>query len=69
MDRATGAKFMLGLTKTLKETIKWEDGKEYPQCWVEMLSELHPAYTGKQKATQADGRVDRANKKYGADKK
>ena len=28
----------------------------------------HPFYTGQQKATQARGRVDKFNKKYGMDK-
>ena len=27
--------------------------------------DYHPFYTGRQKFTQADGRVDRFNKKYG----
>ena len=69
MDSATGFKFISGSTKTSKETIKWEDGKEYPLVRVEISSDSHPFYTGKQKFTQADGRVDRFNKKYGFDKK
>ena len=32
---------------------------------VEISSDSHPFYTGRQKFTQADGRVDRFNKKYG----
>ena len=48
-----------------KETIAWEDGNEYPLLRVEISSDSHPFYTGRQKFTQADGRVDRFNKKYG----
>ena len=32
---------------------------------VELSSECHPFYTGRQKFASADGRVDRFNKKYG----
>jgi len=32
---------------------------------VEVCSACHPYYTGRQKFAQADGRVDRFNKKYG----
>ena len=35
---------------------------------VEICSKCHPFYTGQQKATQARGRVDKFNKKYGMDK-
>ena len=36
---------------------------------VEICSKCHPFYTGQQKATQARGRVDKFNKKYGINKK
>ncbi|MCG4840814.1 50S ribosomal protein L31, partial [[Ruminococcus] torques] len=45
--------------------VKWEDGNEYPLIRVEVTSDSHPFYTGKQKFTQADGAVDKFNKKYG----
>ena len=35
---------------------------------VDTCSKCHPFYTGKQRFTQADGRVDRFNKKYGIKK-
>ncbi|KRM62773.1 50S ribosomal protein L31 type B [Paucilactobacillus vaccinostercus DSM 20634] len=64
-DSSTGFKFISGSTATSKETAKWEDGNEYPLIRVEVTSDSHPFYTGKQKFTQADGAVDRFNKKYG----
>ena len=64
-DSSTGYKFISGSTATSKETIKWEDGNEYPLIRVEVTSDSHPFYTGKQKFTQADGAVDKFNKKYG----
>ncbi len=48
-----------------KETIKWEDGKEYPLIKVEVSSESHPFYTGKHKVLDSGGRVDRFKKRYG----
>ena len=36
---------------------------------VEISSDSHPFYTGKQKFAAADGRIERFNKKYGFNKK
>ena len=65
MDTTTGFKFLSGSTKSSNETVQWEDGNEYPLLRVEITSDSHPFYTSRQKFTQADGRVDRFNKKYG----
>ena len=65
MDTSTGYKFLSGSTKYSIETVEWEDGNTYPLIRVEISSDSHPFYTGRQKFTQADGRVDRFNKKYG----
>ena len=64
-DEVAGFAFLTRSTADSKETIKWEDGNEYPLLRVEITSDSHPFYTGRQKFTQADGRVDRFNKKYG----
>lgn len=63
MDSTTGFKFLSGSTKGSSETVEWEDGNTYPLLRVEVTSDSHPFYTGRQKFTQADGRVDRFNKK------
>ncbi len=47
-----------------KETIKWEDGKEYPLVKVEVSSASHPFYTGKHKVLDSGGRVDKFKKRY-----
>jgi len=65
MDTSTGFKFITGSTKNSNETVEWEDGNTYPLIRVETSSDSHPFYTGRQKFTQADGRVDKFNKKYG----
>lgn len=62
MDTQTGFKFLSGSTKHSEETVEWEDGNTYPVIRVEITSDSHPFYTGRQKFTQADGRVDRFNK-------
>ena len=64
LDTTTGYKFLSGSTKSTKETVEFE-GETYPLIRVEISSDSHPFYTGRQKFTQADGRVDRFNKKYG----
>lgn len=47
-----------------KETIKWEDGNEYPLIKLEISSESHPFYTGKMKFVDSAGRIDKFNKKF-----
>ena len=68
MDSATGAKFVAGSTLKPEETIEFE-GKTYPLVRVEISSDSHPFYTGKQKFAQADGRIEKGNKKYGISSK
>ena len=40
------------------------DGKTYPVYDVEISSESHPFYTGKQRIMDAAGRVERFNERY-----
>jgi large subunit ribosomal protein L31 len=47
------------------ETIKWEDGKEYPVYYVDISSASHPFYTGKQQFVDTMGRVEKFKKKFG----
>ena len=51
-------------TMSSKETIKWEDGNEYPLVKVEVSSASHPFYTGKHKLMDTGGRVDRFKRRY-----
>ena len=48
-----------------KETIKWEDGNEYPVFYVDISSASHPFYTGKQQFVDTMGRVEKFKKKFG----
>ena len=36
--------------------MEWEDGKEYPVIRLDISSDSHPFYTGRQKFAAADGR-------------
>ena len=60
--------FLTRSTVTSNQTVKWEDGNEYPLINIDISSKSHPFYTGQQKAAQARGRIDKFNKKYGLNK-
>ncbi|MBB5174097.1 type B 50S ribosomal protein L31 [Texcoconibacillus texcoconensis] len=66
-DTSTGFTFLSGSTMSSNETIEWEDGNNYPLINVEVSSDSHPFYTGRQKFVDAGGRVDRFKKKYNLD--
>jgi large subunit ribosomal protein L31 len=64
-DLSSDFSFLTKSTVESKETIKWEDGNEYPLVKVEISSASHPFYTGKHKILDSGGRVDRFKKRYG----
>jgi len=64
LDTGSDYKFLSGSTRGSEETMEWEDGNTYPVIRVEVSSDTHPFYTGKQKADRVGGRVDRFKKKY-----
>ena len=47
-----------------KDTIKWEDGKEYPLFKMEISDKSHPFFTGKQNLIDTAGRIEKYMKKY-----
>lgn len=66
--RDTGADKMWISRSTVKteKTITWNDGKEYPVYDLSISGYSHPFYTGTQRLVDAEGRVDKFNKKYAA---
>ena len=58
-DLSSDFSFLTRSTIATKETIKWEDGNEYPLIKVDISSHSHPFYTGKQKTLDVGGRVDK----------
>mgnify|MGYP001160559488 FL=1 len=63
-DTSSDFKFLSRSTQTPKETIKWEDGKEYPVIKVEVSSASHPFFTGKKLFVDTAGRVEKFKNKY-----
>ncbi len=63
-DVTSDFSFLTRSTLASKDTVKWEDGQEYPLIKVEVSSHSHPFYTGKQKMMDTSGRVDRFRKRY-----
>jgi large subunit ribosomal protein L31 len=65
-DLASGATFLTRSTVGSDKTIEWEDGNTYPVIDVEISSESHPFYTGKQRIMDSAGRVEKFNTRYKA---
>jgi large subunit ribosomal protein L31 len=63
-DLASGATFLTRSTVTSEKTIEWEDGNTYPVIDVEISSESHPFYTGKQRILDSAGRVEKFNQRF-----
>jgi large subunit ribosomal protein L31 len=47
-----------------RETVKWEDGNEYPLVKLDISHKSHPFYTGKQVLVDTAGRVDKFKQRY-----
>lgn len=58
-DLNNGFKFLTRSTVATNETIKWEDGKEYPLVKVHISSSTHPFFTGEERVLDIEGRVDK----------
>ncbi len=63
-DTSSDLAFLTRSTIETTETIEWEDGKSYPLAKVEISSQSHPFYTGKQILVDSGGRVERFRKRY-----
>lgn len=66
-DVSCGKTFRIRSTCKPKEAIVWDDGKTYPLMNLDVSSESHPVYTGKQQVTQAEGRVAKFKQRYNKD--
>jgi len=63
-DMSNGFTFLTKSTAASKETVKLEDGNEYPLIKLEISSTSHPFYTGKMKLVDTAGRVDKFMNRY-----
>ena len=58
-DDVAGFAFLTQSTAQTTDTMKWEDGNEYPLVKVHISSASHPFFTGEEKIIDTEGRVDR----------
>lgn len=63
-DMSNGVSFLSRSTANSKETVKWEDGNEYPVIKLEISNTSHPFYTGKNMLVDTAGRIDKFKKRY-----
>ncbi len=56
--------FLTRSTAKTNETIKWEDGNEYPLVKLEISNMSHPFFTGKMKFVDTAGRIEKFQQKY-----
>ena len=63
-DVSSDTSFLTQSAVSSKETIQWEDGNEYPLVKVDISSESHPFFTGKQKFVDTAGRVEKFQRKF-----
>ena len=65
-DDQAGFAFLTQSTAQTTDTIKWDDGNEYPLVKVHISSASHPFFTGEEKIIDTEGRVDRFKAKFAA---
>jgi large subunit ribosomal protein L31 len=63
-DMSNGHTFLTRSTAPSKDTIKWEDGNEYPVIKMEISNTSHPFFTGQNILVDTAGRIDKFKKKY-----
>ena len=63
-DMSNGDTFMSKYSAQSRETIKWEDGNEYPLIKLEISNTSHPFFTGKNVLVDTAGRIDKFKKRY-----
>ena len=64
-DLSSDYKFVTRSTVQTKDTMEFE-GQTYPLVKIEVSSQSHPFYTGKNVLLDTAGRIDKFRKKYGA---
>jgi large subunit ribosomal protein L31 len=58
-DLNNGERILTRSTIAADETIKWQDGNEYPLVKVHISSSSHPFFTGEERIVDVEGRVDK----------
>ena len=64
-DVSADFKVLTRSTATSSETVKWEDGNEYPVIKFDLSSASHAFYTGKdQQISDRGGRIEQFRQRY-----
>ncbi len=63
-DRSTGSRFLTRSTRIPEARVEL-DGTTYPVIDVEVSCDSHPFWTGRARTLDAEGRVERFNRRYG----
>ena len=63
-DMSNGETFLSKSSAQSRETIKYEDGNEYPLIKLEISNTSHPFFTGKNVLVDTAGRIDKFKKRY-----
>ena len=63
-DMSNDYSFLSKSTAESKETVKWEDGNEYPLIKLEISHKSHPFYTGKMQFVDTAGRIEKFKQRY-----
>ena len=63
-DMSCDYSFLTRSAVETKETIKWEDGNDYPLFKLEISDKSHPFFTGKHNLLDTAGRIDKFRKRY-----
>lgn len=58
-DLNNGTRILTRSTVASEETVKYEDGNEYPLVKVHISSSSHPFFTGEERIVDIEGRVDK----------
>ncbi|MBG16457.1 MAG: 50S ribosomal protein L31 [Crocinitomicaceae bacterium] len=68
-DMSNDYSFLSKSCANSKDTVKWEDGNEYPLIKLEISHKSHPFFTGKQQLIDTAGRIDKFKSRYSSQKK
>lgn len=63
-DMSNNTSWLTRSTAHSRETIKWEDGNEYPVIKLEISNTSHPFFTGQKVLVDTAGRIDKFKRRY-----
>ncbi|MDZ4666286.1 MAG: type B 50S ribosomal protein L31 [bacterium] len=63
-DMSNEYMFICQSTVDCKETIKWEDGNDYPLFKLDISYKSHPFFTGQSMFIDTAGRIDKFKRRY-----